>query len=400
MVEDAFAVAAIRQRLLVVDDVPAVLKVLRRTLERRGYEVVTESDPWDAWERLGRDHFDLLITDLRMPDLDGIGLIEGVRKRNPGLPVIILTGTPSTDSAVRAVHLGAAAYLQKPVQAEQLFAAVERALDRRERAEALRSADDVSAASSEAQIHADRVGRERAFEQAVTGLFMAYQPIVKWSRKTVIAYEALARTSVAALAHPAALFEAAEALGKVDVLGQRIRAHCSETFLEARMRSTLFLNLHPSDLLDEGLSDPQGPLARLADNVVLEISERTKLDVLPNLEGRLETLRQMGFRLAIDDVGAGYAGLTSFVALQPDFVKLDMALVRGLHLDPTKHRVVAMLIDLCADLGIHVVAEGVETSEELDTLHSCGCDVFQGYLFARPGAPFPEANFGASWPRT
>ncbi len=98
-------------------------------------------------------------------------------------------------------------------------------------------------------------------------------------------------------------------------------------------------------------------------------------------------------RSTADDIGAGYSRLNSFATLRPEFVKLDMTLVRGIHADTTKQHVTRMLVDLATDLNIGVVGEGVETVPERDCLVPFGCDLLQGYLFARPGAPFPEPRF-------
>jgi len=97
----------------------------------------------------------------------------------------------------------------------------------------------------------------------------------------------------------------------------------------------------------------------------------------------------MGFRIAIDDLGAGYAGLTSFATLEPEFVKLDMSLVRDVHKSPMKEKLVGSITSLCKELGMMVVAEGVETPLERDMLVALGCDLLQGYLLAMPGRPFP-----------
>jgi EAL domain-containing protein (putative c-di-GMP-specific phosphodiesterase class I) len=97
----------------------------------------------------------------------------------------------------------------------------------------------------------------------------------------------------------------------------------------------------------------------------------------------------MVFRVAIDDLGAGYAGLTSFATLDPDFVKLDMSLVRDIHRNHTKERVVRSMAAVCRELGMLVVAEGVESPQERDLLVALGCDFLQGYLLAKPGRPFP-----------
>jgi EAL domain-containing protein (putative c-di-GMP-specific phosphodiesterase class I) len=101
----------------------------------------------------------------------------------------------------------------------------------------------------------------------------------------------------------------------------------------------------------------------------------------------------MGFRLAIDDLGAGYAGLNSFSQLEPEVAKLDMALVRDVHKQPTKLTLVRTMISMCRELGIQVVAEGIETAEERDALVWAGCDLLQGYLFAKPGPAFPPSVF-------
>ena len=106
------------------------------------------------------------------------------------------------------------------------------------------------------------------------------------------------------------------------------------------------------------------------------------------MELRLEILRYMGFRIAVDDLGAGAAGLSSFARLSPEFVKLDMALVRDVHLSEVGQRVVRAMTSLCKDMHVRVIAEGVETAEERDTLAGLGCDWMQGYLFARPQRGF------------
>jgi len=125
---------------------------------------------------------------------------------------------------------------------------------------------------------------------------------------------------------------------------------------------------------------------------VLEITERASLDGLGDVRGRIQSLRKLGFRIAIDDLGAGYSGLTSFALLEPDVVKLDMALVRDLHMEPTKRTLVRM-IAMSRELGIIVTGEGIERVEERDELARAGCDLMQGYLFAKPGGAFLVPSF-------
>jgi EAL domain-containing protein (putative c-di-GMP-specific phosphodiesterase class I) len=155
----------------------------------------------------------------------------------------------------------------------------------------------------------------------------------------------------------------------------------------------LFVNLHSEDLLDDALYDPQAPLSLMADRTVLEVTERAGLERVPDARSRVDRLKQMGFSVAVDDLGAGYSGLTSFVQLDPQVAKLDIALVRNLHREPTKAKLVRSITALCRELGIDVLAEGIESREERDALLGLGCELQQGFLYARPGRAFPAVHW-------
>ena len=126
--------------------------------------------------------------------------------------------------------------------------------------------------------------------------------------------------------------------------------------------------------------------------MVLEITERAALDRIHELQSRVTRLRALGYRIAIDDLGAGYAGLTSFAQLEPEVVKVDMSLMRGIDSSPMKQKLVRSIVALCTELGIQLVAEGIETPAERDALISLGGDLCQGYLFARPGPRLPRSR--------
>jgi EAL domain-containing protein (putative c-di-GMP-specific phosphodiesterase class I) len=155
----------------------------------------------------------------------------------------------------------------------------------------------------------------------------------------------------------------------------------------------MFVNLHTRDLLDESLYAAESPLSRHASRVVLELTERAALEEIPGAADRVARLRAMGFRIAVDDLGAGYAGLTTFAQLEPDVVKFDMSLVRDVDTHATKRKLIRAMSALFGELGMTVIAEGVETAAERDTLVAAGCELFQGYLFARPGRPFPAVTW-------
>jgi EAL domain-containing protein (putative c-di-GMP-specific phosphodiesterase class I) len=131
----------------------------------------------------------------------------------------------------------------------------------------------------------------------------------------------------------------------------------------------------------------------MAERVVLEITERASLGGLDDVQERVGAVRKLGFRIAIDDLGAGYAGLSSFALLEPEIVKIDMTLTRNIDRSQVKQKLVGSLCGLCREMDMTVVTEGVESGDECDTLVNLGCDLLQGYRFARPGRPFPEVTW-------
>ena len=247
-------------------------------------------------------------------------------------------------------------------------------------------------AGGEDAVAGDRAGLQARFERALETMWMAFQPIVDARRGRLFGYEALMRTREPSLPHPGAVLEAAERLDLVHSLGRRVRALTAEAFAAARDDALLFVNLHPRDLLDAELYEPGSPLGRFAKRVVLEITERSTIDDVKDIQARVAALRAQGFRIAIDDLGAGYAGLSSFAALQPEIVKLDMSLVRNVHQSEVRQRLIASMTSLCKDMGMLVVAEGVEVVEERDSVLGFGCELLQGYFFAKPGPPFPTVE--------
>jgi EAL domain-containing protein (putative c-di-GMP-specific phosphodiesterase class I)/ActR/RegA family two-component response regulator len=381
---------SLRRRALVVDDDPDVLLVVSRTLREAGFEVATAADGRAALATFESGGFDAVVSDINMPALDGIQLLRALRERDLDIPVILLTGQPSVATAVRAVELGAFRYVQKPFDPDELVDLVTRAADLERLARLRRQLVEFGVAGAP-QID-DRAGLEVRFASALRQLYMVFQPIVAWPDRTVLGYEALMRSAEPTLPHPAALLDAAERLDRMFDLGRTVRAVSVRALPQAPADALLFVNLHSSELADPELTEPHSPLAVCAPRVVLEITERARLEQVSDVPARIRALRTVGYRIALDDIGAGYAGLTSWALLEPDIVKLDMALVRDVHLAPTKRKLVGSVVQLCSDLEMRVVAEGVEKPEELQALMEIGCRYFQGYLFARPGPAFPAVD--------
>jgi EAL domain-containing protein (putative c-di-GMP-specific phosphodiesterase class I) len=378
-------------RVLLVDDDPLVLRGIGRVLLQHGYEVTSATNGWDAALLVDQHSYDVVLSDIAMPGMDGLQLLREVRARDLSVPVVLFTGTPALSSAVQALQLGAFSYLTKPVAIEE----IERTIDKAARMHrmALVSQQAAVLLGHTSALGADRAGLEASFERAIRSLWMAYQPILRASDRSVFGYEALLRSSEPTLPHPGAVIDAAERIGRLEDLGRTVRERAAAPVTASPDSGVLFVNLHVNDLSDFALFREDAALSQIADRVVLEITERSALERTKDTRERVAKLREMGFRIAVDDLGAGYAGLTSFALLEPEIVKLDMSLVRDADKNGTKQKIIRTVTRLANDMGILVVAEGVETGGERDALTELGCDLLQGFLFARPGPPFPEARW-------
>ena len=383
----------VKDLVVLVDDDFSVRKMHAKVLTRAGFAV--EASPTGA-HALGLLEQGLrvgaIVTDLHMPGLDGLGFLKAVRKFDLDVPVIIVTGYPSLESAIRVIEFGAFRYLTKPAPAADLVGAVRSAVSMHRLALLKRRALELY--ENERWHLGDRASLEAKFDQAIDHLWMAFQPIVNWKKREIIGYEALVRSHSEALGSPGPLLSAAERLGRVGELGQRIRRHVVDAVTAAPVETLIFMNLHAADLNDDTLYSRSSALFGCAPRIVLEVTERSSLERVGDIKGRAEALRAMGFKLAIDDLGAGYAGLSSFSQLEPDIAKLDMSLIRDIDDSPQKQSIVRSMINVCRDeLGVEVVCEGVETPQERDTLGDLGAETQQGYYFGRPAVGFTAARF-------
>lgn len=209
---------------------------------------------------------------------------------------------------------------------------------------------------------------------------MVYQPIVEMSSGEVVGYEALSRFEDGT--NPAEWFARAGRVGlgiELELAAVR-RALSDLPRLEAH--TYMSVNVSPAALADPRLADQvrRAPAGR----VVLELTEHTAVSDYSDARSVMSALRVHGARLAVDDAGAGYASLRHIVDLSPDIIKVDRALVSGVDTDPARRSLFVALVTFAADIGAHLVAEGVETVEEAERLSSWGVCMGQGWHFGRP----------------
>ena len=228
---------------------------------------------------------------------------------------------------------------------------------------------------------------------------MAFQPIVDLAAGRIYAYEALVRgpsgesaktvLDKVTLANRYAFDQSCrvKAIELASRLGlQAIGANLSINFIPGAM-------YEPENCVRQTLAAArrhQFPANRL----IFELTENEEVVDYAKLESIFKVYRELSFRTAFDDFGTGFSGLSLLAHFQPDVVKIDMSLLRGLDTDARRHAIVGGIVRICRDLSTEVVAEGVETAAELAALRAIGVTLFQGYLFAKPGfEALPQVAF-------
>jgi len=208
------------------------------------------------------------------------------------------------------------------------------------------------------------------------------QPVVRLKDGVTVAYEALARFDPAVFATPDRAFAAAEACGLGLELELLALTKALAKLDELPPGIWLGLNLSAATVADPRTHEL---LLRHSDaNLGVEITEHTPIDDYQQLNADLLPLRTAGINIVVDDAGAGFASLSHILQLRPDTIKLDISLVRGIHADPVRRALARSLVGFAHEIGAALIAEGVETEAERETLAALGTVYGQGYLWGRP----------------
>jgi diguanylate cyclase (GGDEF)-like protein len=223
------------------------------------------------------------------------------------------------------------------------------------------------------------------------------QPIVDMNQRTIHGYESLIRGPSDSHYHsPVTLFDIAIRSGRLLELDLLCRETGIHNFQCKQLPGKLFLNATPESLLEPGhrsglTLEILGNVGIKPENVVIEMTEQYPMENFDIMRKAIEHYKSMGFEIAIDDLGAGYAGLRRWSELRPDYVKIDMHFVQGIDLDPAKQSFVRSINDIAQGLGCKVIAEGIETKAEYKTIFGMGIELGQGYFFSRPHASPPRS---------
>ena len=304
-----------------------------------------------------------------------LAALKSWREHRPDA-VRLLLAAPDAPYVLAVLREGLAhQVLSRPFQAE----ALEHAVDALARTSALvRAAIKAQGSSAE---------DERRFLQAVesNAFYLVSQPIFSVASPRVAAREFLLRSRHPELRGPAEVLDAVERCDRVADLGRIVNAMAASQIDALSAGELAFVNTHPAQFAGPDVIASFAALVPHADRVVLEITERAPLSDYHGAERAIRDLGELGFRIAVDDIGSGYNSLSVLAELHPSFIKADMGIVRNCHLDARKQRLIALLGTFASATGAELVAEGVETAAELRAVTECGAHYAQGFFLGRPG---------------
>jgi EAL domain-containing protein (putative c-di-GMP-specific phosphodiesterase class I) len=367
--------------ILLVEDEQALARAYSRTLKLHGLEPTWVSDATSALGELRLRNYDVIVSDIMLPDHSGLDLLRHVRNCDPDLPMVLVTGMPNLDSAIDAVALGAFRYLVKPISNDRLIGCIAQAQRTRQvarlREEALTKTHAFGAAG-DAEL-------SRAFERALEPLWIAYQPIIRWPGRAIYGYQALVRSDEPSLALPSALLSAAERLGRSQELSRAVRRSVAKTARGLPSGTRVLVNSSANDLLDPDLYSATTPLGAVAGRVTLDLPGSAAAMHLNELGDRVRQLKGLGYRIAVSVSSSAIWDLSRYEVLEPDIVKVDVSRSDGVNQPATQRQALEHAAQWCDERSRDLVIEGVERDEERNRLHAIGCSLFQDCLFTHPG---------------
>lgn len=393
--DDVFAGATI----LVADDHQPNLDLLEQILLRAGAsDIHLTTDAGSVVARYLELRPDIVLLDLHMPGMDGVAVIEAMQRvtaENDFVPVIVLTADATPAARDRVLTAGANDFLTKPVDRTEVVLRTRNLLQSRRlhrnvqdhNAALQLEIEERTAAERHAAVELERERREIDEVLATDGMRMVFQPITALESGRTVGYEALARFDRTPIRPPNEWFAQAERVGRgielelaaVDAALRQLEGIPGDTFLSVNLSPTTATSPHLARLLR----------AHPGERLVVEITEHAAVADYDTIVETLDRLGGGALRVAVDDAGAGYASLQHILRLHPHIIKLDITLVRDIDADPVKRALASSLVSFAREIESTIIAEGVETAAELDTLVRLGVAWGQGFHLGRPGQLLP-----------
>jgi EAL domain-containing protein (putative c-di-GMP-specific phosphodiesterase class I)/CheY-like chemotaxis protein len=374
------------QKILVIDDEGDIGELITTVAREMGFQCDATHEPITFLEKLSPDT-NLVLLDLIMPEMDGIELLRLLGKRKCKAGIILMSGLgvrtiESAEKFAQALGLFIVGHLQKPFRPIELV-------------EILQKVPHIEPPSAILTNHQPSIQKEE-FESALlhNEFVVYYQPQIDTLSGHVIGVEALVRWRhpQRGLIFPDGFIGRMEKLGLIDELGwvvaNRAMREVGQFTNGSGKALSISLNASIDSLCNLDFPDTLASIAEQhgvsRENVTVEITETGLIKELSKTLDTLTRLRMKGVKISVDDFGSGYATMKQFKNIPATELKIDKSFVLEMISSERDRIMVQKTIELGHELGMHVIAEGVETPEQLYLLRSYGCDSLQGYLFTRP----------------
>ena len=365
--------------ILIVDDEPAISQLLTVLLTSQGYATRMAATGRQALENVS-SNIDLILLDMVLPDFEGIKVCQQLKSNSQSkdIPIIAISGKQNKTDRIESLYSGVEDYLTKPFEPEELFARVDVILRRHN----VSSNEGAFLQNQETICELKRIINEESIN-------VRFQPIYFLKPMRLLGLEMLSRPQTSTpMFNPEIFFKTVLKYGvyyEVEMIGWRKALKIASENFDGRQK--LFLNCEPYLVESDKFKKTKEMFfgyGMSSNEVFLEITERSAVIAFEVFYERLREYRQDGFKIAVDDMGAGYSSLESIVEIRPEAIKLDRHIVNGVSGDAYKSSIIKLFIAFCKENGIICIAEGIETKQDFDALIELGVDAGQGYYLCCP----------------
>jgi EAL domain-containing protein (putative c-di-GMP-specific phosphodiesterase class I) len=377
-------------RVLIADDDP-VLRAAIAALVHDGTKIVcvdAVGNAPDAIAAAERDRPDVALVDVRMPG-GGAHAARAIKLCSPSTKVIALSAHDDRATVLEMLEAGAVGYLVKGASAEFINEAISNAalgkgiLSAGVTTAVIEELTEKLSAERQAEEYRSELGeRVRKVFADESLLSMVFQPICSLEDRTIAGMEALARFSASPSQGPDRWFADAGEVGLRTELELLAVRKALEQVADVPASMHIAINASPATCSCGQFHELMASTA--AERIVIEITEHAPVDDYAALSDSLDGIRELGGRLSIDDVGAGFASMSHILRLSPNFIKLDKTLTAGIEEDRSQQALAAGLISFSETIGATIIAEGIEREDQISVLSSLGVPYGQGYHLSRP----------------
>jgi EAL domain-containing protein (putative c-di-GMP-specific phosphodiesterase class I)/DNA-binding NarL/FixJ family response regulator len=374
-------------RVLVADDDPAFGEALVELLDAEaGVSLIGPAHDADQAIALAtNEQPHVAFLGVRMPRGGGLRATREILAADSSVRVIALSASEDRTAVLEMLGAGASGYLVKGAAVDEILAVIRRG----HTGPATLSSPPEASHPEGGPYQPDADSLRRQFESLLAGqgLDTHFQPIVELSTRRIVGYEALTRFRYPPARSPADWFAEAAELGldvelELAAVRRAITTATTNGAANALADKFLSINAGPAAICDDGFEPALNGVLR--EELVIEVTEHAAISDYQRFRSKFSPFAARGARLAVDDTGAGYASLRHILQLGPQVIKLDLSLIRDIDRDPARRVLAATLLEFAHQTEAAVIAEGIETDGELETLIELGVGYGQGFLLGRP----------------